>query len=218
MKRLIIPMILCLAACQQTKTASPNDSIQAPVPDSLIFTPPVAQAENIFSDTVFTTGDFNGDGTIDTAYSTLYEQAAGEDWQARYRVRFFSRALPDMPDIFGRTRLVNEGDLDGDGRDELSTFNEPLHGCIYNLNVWSFINGSWEPFAGPLLVPTSCDAVSDKDLEARIWKENDTVFIWEMDLNDENSVLIKKPLGFTSDGRLPGMAAPTALREAHSQK
>lgn len=194
MKRLVIPMTLCLAACQQTKTASPADSTRARVPDSITFTPPVVQQAGIPSDTVFMTGDFNGDGNIDTAYATLLKPPAGEDEQAQYKIRFLSNTLPGMPDISGRARLINEGDLDGDGADELSTFNEPLHGCTYDLTTWTFASGEWKQFAAPQLVPTACEVFTDEQLQQRIVLENDTVFVWAEDLNDENFKLVKKPL------------------------
>ena len=195
MERILIPVILCLAACQQMKSPAATDSLKTTLPDTIAEAPAAPQtAVAALADTIaIMPGDFNGDGKPDTAVAVLFEKRVEEDSQDKYAVRF-TASLPGITPAGGPMRLVNEGDLDKDGADELSFFTEPLHGCVYSMTTWTFKKERWSVLAGPWLAPTACGPVSDEDLQKRIVLENDTVFYFSEDVEDEHFTLLKKPL------------------------
>jgi hypothetical protein len=89
-------------------------------------------------------------------------------------------------------RIINEGDLNNDGADELSLFQAPVNGCVYSMTTHSFKNGNWLQIVKPFLIMTGCDGISNEELQKRIFTENNNIYYLDPDLNDENGALIKK--------------------------
>lgn len=89
-------------------------------------------------------------------------------------------------------RLINEGDLNNDGADELSVFQAPMNGCTYSMTAYSFKNGRWKQIIETFLIPTGCDEMNDLTLQNRIFKENNAIYYYNADLNDEKGKPIKK--------------------------
>jgi hypothetical protein len=88
--------------------------------------------------------------------------------------------------------LFNEGDLNGDGTDELSVFQDPMNGNTYMLTTFSLVGKEqWQKIIEPLLIPTE-NYLSDEALQKRIFLEKDTLYFLEVDVNDENFGLIKQ--------------------------
>ena len=187
--------LLLTIACGQPAKQPPHtakDTITTAVPVS-----PASRAARSATppaDTVRIMGDFNGDGTPDTAISILHAKAVEENTQDHYIVLFSDKVLPPLRPVTGRQRLVNEGDLNGDGADELSLFGEPLHGCTYSMQTFSYRKGSWQPLTEMWLIPTACVFLSDEQLQQRVFLENDTLYHLREDVNDENMSLVKQPL------------------------
>ncbi len=67
-----------------------------------------------------------------------------------------------------------------------------MNGCTYSMTTYSLINGIWIQIVKTFLIPTGCDNISDVDLQKRIFKEENTIYFLETDLNDENWKLFKK--------------------------
>jgi len=141
-------------------------------------------------------GDFNGDGQIDSAIEVVVKEPNGnpvEDGVAgAFAIRFLSGKLPSVQVGCCHFRLINEGDLNGDGRDDLSIFQAPENGCTYRMATYSFRNRTWKQLMEPFLIPTACEPFGDEALQQRIFKEQDTVYFYETDANDVHSKLIKK--------------------------
>jgi hypothetical protein len=146
------------------------------------------------ADTVRITGDFNGDGVMDTAFSVLYGRAVEENTQEQYIVRFTGSALPPLTPLPGRQRLINEGDLNGDGADELGFFGEPLQGCSYTMQTFFFNKTHWQELTEPWLIPTACKFLSDEQLQQRVFLENGRLYHLAADANDEAAPMQKRPL------------------------
>jgi len=150
-----------------------------------IASPP--QLTEIIPDTIRIEGDFNGDRIIDTAYAVLYREN-------KYIVRFSSDSLKALPPAEGRIRLVNEGDLNNDKRDELSVFQESGQGCFYYVSTWTYMKGRWKHITKSWVLPYFCDYISDEELQDRIVLEDGTVYYYEADVKDENFSLVKKEM------------------------
>ncbi|MCL9805486.1 hypothetical protein NAT51_08130 [Flavobacterium amniphilum] len=60
------------------------------------------------------------------------------------------------------------------------------------MTTYSFTKGIWKQTVEPFLIPTGCDFMTDEDLQKRVIKENDGIYYYETDPNDENGGLLKK--------------------------
>lgn len=141
-------------------------------------------------------GDFNGDGQTDFATATKVKERQGNPIEggtpAEYEIRFSDDNLKSIKAGCCDIRLINEGDLNNDGADDISVFQAPMNGCTYTMTSYSFTNRSWKPIVQPFLIPTGCDNLSDDDVQKRIFKEKNAIYYYYTDPNDENGKLIKK--------------------------
>lgn len=140
-------------------------------------------------------GDFNGDGVIEIASELQTKKGQGnpvEDGTAdEFAIHFSTEKLKSIDVGCCEFKLINEGDLNNDGSEELSIFQAPMNGCTYSITTYAIRNGNWKQLIETFIVPTACENFSDKDLQNRIFKEGGTVYFYETDLNDENFKLIK---------------------------
>jgi hypothetical protein len=141
-------------------------------------------------------GDFNGDGEPDFATAVKVKEGRGnpvEDGTAdEYEIRFSGNKMKSIEAGCCEIRLVNEGDLDNDGADEISIFQAPMNGCTSEMTTYSFANSRWKQVVETFLIPTGCERISDRDLQKRVFKENGTVYYYSIDPNDEEGKLVKK--------------------------
>jgi hypothetical protein len=141
-------------------------------------------------------GDFDGDGNIDFATAVKIKEGQGnpiEDGSPdEYAIQFSGNKLKSINAGCCDLRLINEGDLNNDGADEISIFQAPMNGCTYSMSTYSFINGAWKQIFETFLISTGCDTISDDDLQKRIFKENDAIYYYATDPNDENGKLVAK--------------------------
>ncbi|RAJ82003.1 hypothetical protein CLV59_104228 [Chitinophaga dinghuensis] len=193
MKKFLPIAALLMSACHSAPTPADKaaDSlIQAP--DSLVFKESIvpSDSESTPHDTI--SGHFSGKSQEDTAMISILTPAsnteAPEDAQDKYAVSFNSQSgIPALPTFWGAIYIVNEGDLNGDGKDDITVFNEPLHGCTFSCTTWYLApNNEWKQLFSPLLVPTACDPITDSAMQARVFKENGKIYRWEEDVNDED--------------------------------
>ncbi|WP_126244875.1 hypothetical protein [Chitinophaga rhizosphaerae] len=168
----------------------PESSVPTPPP------PPTGSTNSGYAtdEAIGISGDFNGDGVIDSAWRELVAPSTGADEPSYFAVKFNTGAIPAMDNIEGRFRLINEGDLNGDCRPEISLFQSPLHGTVHYMTTWTLQPAGWKRIAGPWMLPTAGEYQTDAALQARIVRENDTVYYWQEDVNDENFTLLKAVL------------------------
>ncbi|SFD21000.1 hypothetical protein SAMN05518672_1011059 [Chitinophaga sp. CF118] len=163
-------------------------AVRAIIADTSLMTmPSPPQIAERIPDTLRVEGDFNGDHIVDVAYAVLYREK-------RYVVRFSSDSIRSLPLSEGRIRLVNEEDLNNDGRDDLSIFQESAKGGAYKVSTWSYMNGKWKRITRTWVLPYFCDYISDKELKDRIVIEDGTVYYYDTDMKDENFSLVKKEM------------------------
>jgi hypothetical protein len=194
MKYILFILPVCLLGCHAPVNTDNKQTVDTTA------TAPISIAQQTdtlliqqMPDTAIIYGDFNGDQIMDTAYGVLFkEHRDEEDGQDEYIVRFSSDSITPLYASYGGMRLINEGDLNKDGRDDISLFQEPHHGCTYDMSTWTYANNKWKEVAEPWLVFTACESISDEDLQKRIVVENDTVYYYQEDVNDESFKLQKK--------------------------
>lgn len=194
MNKCLIVLVFVVSSCHNPDVESRQQllntkvAVKASLADTaLMMISSAPQLTEIIPDTIRIEGRFNGDHFIDTAYAVLYKRD-------RYIVRFSPDSLRALPPCEGRLRLVNEGDLNSDGRDELSVFQEATQGCFYYVNTWSYVRGRWKHLTRSWILPYFCDYISDEELQDRIVLEDGTVYYYEADIKDENFSLVKKEM------------------------
>jgi len=141
-------------------------------------------------------GSFLGNGKKVTAFVIKTKEAKGNPIEngtsAEFEIRFSDAKLKPIKAGCCEIILINEGDLNDDGSDEISIYQAPMNGCTYTMTTYSFIKGNWIKIVQPFLIPTGCESISEKDLLNRVFKENKAIYFLEKDMSTENGKLIKK--------------------------
>lgn len=151
---------------------------------------PVAEARvEEKRDTFFLPGHYFSPDVLDSAYVFLSTPAVAneEDGENLYTLGFTSPGLAKMPEFHNQIYITNEGDLNGDGKDDITVFNEALHGCTMMSNTYyNNARNEWKEFGEGILIPSSCDWLSDSAMNARVFVEDSVVYRWEEDPKDDN--------------------------------
>ena len=143
-------------------------------------------------------GDFDGDGKNEFAFVTKTKEGEGnpiEDGTPdEYTISFSNSAL--KPIVIGccEAQLINEGDLNQDGKDDFSIFQAPMNGCTYSMTTYSLQNSNWKQIIESFLIPTGCEGFTAEDLQKSIFLENKTVYKKERDPNNESLKLVRKKI------------------------
>ncbi|WP_341838240.1 hypothetical protein WJU16_10345 [Chitinophaga pollutisoli] len=197
MKNIYLFCLVSLYACQpgvsskERNTPAQTDSLPVIPADTANQAPlPVTSA----GEAIGISGDFNGDGVIDSAWRELVKRSSGPDEPDFFALKFNTTAIPGIDSIAGHFRIINEGDLNGDGLPEISLFQSPLHGTVHYMTTWTLTPAGWKSIAGPWLIPAAGEYQSDASLQNRIVLENDTVYFWQEDVNDDHFTLQKNVL------------------------
>ncbi len=129
------------------------------------------------------TGDFNGDGTLDVAILRIVKEGVFQEESWTLAIEFPSRDIPSIEFQCDReySTLINEGDLNNIAGDEITIYSPPLGGCTYHMTTYSLIDNKWKIIVPTFLIPTACDNMSYDQLQARIFKENDSIYYYETD-------------------------------------
>jgi hypothetical protein len=188
---------------KEKETALGISNIVEPAIDTgvMILASPPEDAQ-VIPDTVRVDGYFDEDTSCDKAYGVFFGRThsdGGNDMEAatekQYIVRFKDNRIRPMPVMTGRhIRLVNEGDLNADGQDEISIFVLSMRSCMYTASTWSYTAGRWTRITDYWSIPTVCDYLSDEDLQNRIVMEDGMLYYYETDVSDKDLPLVKKEL------------------------
>lgn len=144
-------------------------------------------------------GNFLGKGKKITATSIKTKEGIGNPIEdgtpAEYEIRFSNSKLKPIKAGCCEMILINEGDLNNDGSDEISVYQAPMNGCSYSMTTYSFINGNWKQIVKPFLIPTGCSELSNAELQSRIFLQNKKIYYYET-VSDEDSgeLSLKKTL------------------------
>lgn len=141
-------------------------------------------------------GNFLGNGKKIIATAVKTKEAKGNPIEdgtpAVYEIRFSDKKLKPIKVGCCEIILINEGDLNQDGSDEISIYQAPTNGCTYAMETYSNINGHWKTIVDRFLIPTGCEVISKDDLQKRIFREKNQIFYLEKDMREGNGKLIKK--------------------------
>jgi len=135
-------------------------------------------------------GDFNGDGKVDTAF--LKVNANSKTKHKNWRLSFSDKTILSMQLGCCEPILINEGDLNGDKTIEFSIFQAPENGCVYIWTTYSLKNKQWAKLIQPFLIATDCEDFKPADLQKRVFKENGKVYYWDVDPNDEQNKPVRR--------------------------
>ena len=140
-------------------------------------------------------GDFDKDGKKDVAIAVKIKEGVGNPVEdgtpAEYEIQF-SNKLKSINAGCCDIILINEGDLNSDGADDISVFQAPGNGCVYSMATYSYTKGNWQKIVATFLIPTECESVSEDELQKRVFKEGNSIYFYKSDLNDENGGLVKR--------------------------
>ncbi len=190
MKFYLLPLLLLLAC---TPTTPPADTPLPAAKDTL--SPPKNDTpKRLIGETI--EGDFDGDGIPEFATVVLTKKGEGnpvEDGTPdEYQVQFSNPKMEPLVAGCCEMRLVNEGDLNGDGCDDISLFQAPMNGCSYMMRTYSFKDGDWYQTVEPFLVPTGCDPPADPVVQGYLFREVGATYYLETDMSTEEMLLVKK--------------------------
>lgn len=200
MKKLVLISLLALAACKKESTVSNPTADSTTVDTNLVAPPAEERALNDTTETVAperttanpeesVTGNFTGRNV--TAIATLIHEGTDSEDPAQYSITFNDPAIAAVPGVCCGVLLVNEGDLNGDGKDELGVANAPLHGCTYDYQVYTYKNGKWLRYIESFLIPNACDGIDRDKVQELVFKEGNTVYYMKTNVNDEDFKKIK---------------------------
>ncbi len=131
----------------------------------------------------FVSGRFSSADRVDTAYVIKTKQGEGnpvEDGKPDgYTIRFTgSNKAIDIGCC--DARLIKEGDLNNDGRDELSCFQYPENGCTTSFRTFTFAGDKWKDLIEMFLVPSACEPVSDSELQSKVFADGGVIYYMDM--------------------------------------
>ena len=140
-------------------------------------------------------GDFDKDGKKDVAIAVKTKEGIGNPVEdgtpAEYEIQF-SNKIKSISAGCCDVILINEGDLNNDGADDISVFQAPGNGCVYSMATYFYTKGNWQKIVPTFLIPTECESVSEDELQKRVFKEGNSIYFYESDLNDESGGLVKR--------------------------
>lgn len=191
MKYLPLILALVLYACNQPvkdpKPITTSDTAQ---------TKPVTTPTNNAAPKVLVglsiNGDFDGDGQLETAMAIqtkeIKENPLENKKAAVFAVQFSNNNLTTIDDIRRDIRLVNEGDLNLDGGDEISIYSNEI------ISTYTFKNGNWIIFMPPFktFYYTYAGKLTDSELQNRIFIENNNVYVYQASMLPDRNAMPKK--------------------------
>ena len=129
-------------------------------------------------------GDFNGDGRFEYAFRVLTKKGNGnpnEDGTSDiYEIHFSDKNIKPIKDDFNWFWLINEGDLNNDGSDEISAREDPTNGCIGIVKTFTIKNGKdyylFEPFS---FYSGTCDNKMSINPQDLVENDNGIVYYFE---------------------------------------
>ncbi len=127
-------------------------------------------------------GDFDGDGRQEGAGINRSEAKEEE-----YVIHFASSKLPQIEIGCCGSLLVNEGDLNNDGGDELNVFQSPYNGCTNSLRTYTYSNNKWRALYEPFMFSVGCSTqISEQEYLDWVVAEKGEVYYHIPDPNDED--------------------------------
>ena len=130
---------------------------------------------SVAAEQIFESGDYNGDGVSEKMWLQLEKSTPTiNSWST---IHFSDKNMPVLPVeacIGGIPR--NEGDLDGDGADEISLIPLWYQSRFTTMRVFTLKNGHWNQ----LIPGVYCtrDATDDPHFYQKMLEKGDSTFVW----------------------------------------
>lgn len=141
-------------------------------------------------------GDFNGDGIKEYAFAVQTQKGIGNAIEngvpGTYSVYFSTENILEISAGCCEITLINEGDLNGDGADDISLYQAPLNGNTYTMSTYSFQDSIWTTLIQPFSIPTTGTVLTPTELQGRVFKEDGILYYLDTAVNDENFRLIRR--------------------------
>lgn len=126
--------------------------------------------------------DFNGEGhseSITISNDKGIGNPVEDGIPDSYIITFENKKIPSLNIGCCKPLPIGEGDLNGDGKAELSLFQEPMNGCVYTMSTYTLHKGKWELLFDPFLVPTECEEVSAETIDKIVFKKMEKFILWK---------------------------------------
>ena len=177
-----IPLVLFLAACGGTE----HEKKQPEKMEGLILMGSKIQ------------GDFNGDGEIESIEAILTKEAKGSpQTDADYEPNAYELKISDKSIALkgishsDNPKFVNEGDLNGDGTDEISVISNSPNGTQVTMEVMSYDGKSWKVLVKPEIENGLGTDLTLEDYQKRVYLKNGKI---HYKTSDSAGVLSEKQL------------------------
>jgi len=125
-------------------------------------------------------GDFNGDKIQDHATSAPVRQYYPNraDGTTQWMVHFEPKEIPEFFIGCCMAYLINEGDLNYDGKEEISLFQKASdpNSCYYYISTYTLKDGKWEKIIEPFPVVKGCEGFMQEDLLAKVYLNKKSVY------------------------------------------
>ncbi len=145
------------------------------------------KVSNKVGDSIY--GDFNGDKKFEYAYRKLIKKGFGNPVEngslSEYEIKFSDKSIKPINVGCCWFKLINEGDLDNNGSDEISIIQSPENGCIGYIKTYSIKDDKKTDLINSFSM-FICAELTDDELQKLIVLENNIVYYHEADPNDEN--------------------------------
>jgi len=144
------------------------------------------QVKNKVGDKIY--GDFNGDGKFEYAYRKLVKKGYGNPVEngipAEYELHFSDEKIKPIKDNLYYFILINEGDLNNDGSDEISVRQDPMNGCTGLVKVFTIKDGESSYLFKPFWFYRGvCDNDISIDPEDLVENDNGTIYYYEYNVD-----------------------------------
>jgi|RhiMetdeSRZDD1v2_1073273.scaffolds.fasta_scaffold11317_12 hypothetical protein len=189
--------IMLIIACNSSESKQPAIIRDTPIANNhIVITPETAEipAEDE-KDSLAVIGNFDGDNIPDSGYFVLVhksehqyepenEQVKGEEDDHadsviyEYLLRFKGNRVGELRDIKGAAvYVINEGDLNHDGKDEITVFSKYIVTCMNNVSCYTFREGKWVQIEQVSF--NSCVPYDEDELQAKIVMKNGVPWFYE---------------------------------------
>jgi hypothetical protein len=140
-------------------------------------------------------GDFNGDGVKEYAFAVQTHKGIGnaidDGTPGAYSIFFSTESIPEIDAGCCEITLINEGDLNGNGSDEISLYQAPMNGNTFSMTTYSHIDSMWVKLVTTFLIPTGGNDLTSEELQNRVFIEDGVLYYYKTDVNDVDFRLIK---------------------------
>lgn len=130
-------------------------------------------------------GDFNGDKKIEEARSGPIRQfypdknIDGVGWMAQFE----DSTIKELTLGCCLSYMVNEGDLNNDGADELSiyAYSGNMADCNYYYSTYTLTKKGWQKIIGPFVVANGCEGFQSENLLSKVTKDEKGAVYYQVD-------------------------------------